>query len=30
MGNHRIVCDIRDGARLVLVIEVGHRKEIYR
>ena len=26
----RVVCDIQDGALRVLVIQVGHRSEIYR
>ena len=30
VGHYRIVCDIRDGELLVLVVQVGHRREIYR
>ena len=29
VGDHRILCLIRDGELLVLVLVVGHRKEIY-
>lgn len=30
VGDYRIICDIEDGALRVLVLEVGHRREIYR
>ena len=26
----RVICDIRDGALRVLVVQVGHRREVYR
>ena len=29
-GNYRIVYAIHDGAMLVEVVKVGHRKEVYR
>ena len=29
-GDYRIVCDIRDEEILVLVVRVGHRKDVYR
>ncbi|GAB3698744.1 type II toxin-antitoxin system RelE family toxin [Mariniluteicoccus flavus] len=29
-GDHRIVYEIHDGVLLVLVIAVGHRRDIYR
>lgn len=29
VGNYRILCDIEDDRLLILVINVGHRKEIY-
>jgi len=29
VGDYRIVCEIRDGELLVLVIAVGHRREVY-
>jgi mRNA interferase RelE/StbE len=30
VGDYRILCQIKDGLLLVLVISVGHRKNIYR
>jgi mRNA interferase RelE/StbE len=30
VGDYRIICDLRDGAMVVLVLEVGNRKEVYR
>ena len=30
VGDYRVICDIQDGALLVLVIEIGNRREIYR
>jgi mRNA interferase RelE/StbE len=30
MGDYRILCDIQDGALVVLVVEVGHRGHVYR
>ena len=30
VGDHRIICDIQDGALCVLVIEIGNRSDIYR
>ena len=29
VGNYRILCQIREGELLVLVVAVGHRREIY-
>ena len=29
VGDYRILCQIRDGDLLVLVVAVGHRKNIY-
>jgi mRNA interferase RelE/StbE len=29
VGSHRILCQIKDGELLVLVVAVGHRREIY-
>ena len=29
VGDYRIICDIQDGLLLVLVVDVGHRKNIY-
>lgn len=30
VGNYRIVCEIRDGTLTVMVLKVGHRRDIYR
>jgi len=30
VGDHRVLVEIQDDAVLVLVVEVGHRSEIYR
>ena len=30
VGDYRIVCDVRDGELMILVIEVGNRKDVYR
>lgn len=30
VGDSRIICDIQDSRLIVLVVEVGHRSEIYR
>jgi mRNA interferase RelE/StbE len=30
VGDIRIICDITDGQMRILVIEVGHRREVYR
>ncbi len=30
VGDYRIICDIQDRRLVVLVIEIGHRREIYR
>jgi mRNA interferase RelE/StbE len=30
VGNFRIICKIEDNRLIVLVLRVGHRKEIYR
>jgi mRNA interferase RelE/StbE len=29
VGDHRIICDIQDQALVVLVIEIGNRRDIY-
>lgn len=29
VGNYRILCDIEDDRLVILVISVGHRKDIY-
>lgn len=30
VGDYRLICDIQDGKMIVLVLAVGHRKEVYR
>jgi len=30
IGDYRVICKIQDEVLRVLVIEVGHRKEVYR
>jgi mRNA interferase RelE/StbE len=30
VGDCRVICDIQDGALVVLVVQVGNRREVYR
>lgn len=30
VGNYRLICQIRDNEVLILVLDIGHRKEIYK
>jgi mRNA interferase RelE/StbE len=30
VGDHRLICELIDNRLVVLVLRVGHRKEIYR
>ncbi|TRL39125.1 hypothetical protein FNA46_10155 [Rhizobium straminoryzae] len=30
VGDYRIICEIMDRKLIVLVVEIGHRREIYR
>lgn len=30
VGDYRVICDIQDGALRVLVVQLGHRREVYR
>ena len=30
VGDYRLICDIRDQALVVLVVIVGHRRDVYR
>ncbi|MDE1993997.1 MAG: type II toxin-antitoxin system RelE/ParE family toxin [Rhizobiaceae bacterium] len=30
VGDYRIICDLQDEKLIVLVIEIGHRREVYR
>ena len=29
IGDYRVICDIQDEKVIVLVLEIGHRREIY-
>jgi mRNA interferase RelE/StbE len=30
VGDYRIICDLQDRRLVVLAIEIGHRREVYR
>ncbi len=30
IGDYRVICDIQNNRLCVLVIEIGHRREVYR
>ena len=30
VGDYRLICDLQDGTLRVLVLEVAHRKDVYR
>ena len=30
VGNYRIVCEIKDNELVVIAVNIGHRREIYR
>ncbi len=30
VGNYRVICSIRDARITILVVNVGHRREVYR
>ena len=30
VGDYRIICDLQDALLLVLVVRIGHRREVYR
>lgn len=30
VGDYRVICKIDDDAEVVLVLRVGHRKDVYR
>ena len=30
IGDYRVICEIRDKTLRILVVEVGHRKQIYK
>lgn len=30
VGDYRLICEIKDARLVVLVVEIGHRRDIYR
>ncbi len=30
VGDYRLICEIKDGELIILVLAIGHRREIYR
>lgn len=30
IGDYRIICDIQDGVLVVLVLTIGHRRQVYK
>ncbi|MBN1649332.1 MAG: type II toxin-antitoxin system RelE/ParE family toxin [Spirochaetales bacterium] len=30
IGDYRLICEIQDGKLVVLVLKLGHRREVYR
>lgn len=30
VGQYRVICDIRDNELIILALEIGHRKDIYK
>ena len=30
IGDYRVICEVRDNTMRILVVEVGHRKQIYK
>lgn len=30
VGDYRVICQIEDGELVVLVVQIGHRSEVYR
>jgi mRNA interferase RelE/StbE len=30
VGDYRVVCHIQDAHRMILVLRIGHRREVYR
>jgi mRNA interferase RelE/StbE len=30
VGDYRVICELQDNRLVVLVIEIGHRREVYR
>ena len=30
VGDYRVICELRDSALMVLVVQIGNRREVYR
>ena len=30
VGDYRVICDLQDTLRVVSIVRIGHRKEVYR
>jgi mRNA interferase RelE/StbE len=30
IGDYRVICQIKDNELVILIVELGHRKEVYR
>lgn len=30
VGNYRLICELKDDVMIVLVVRIGHRKDVYR
>ena len=30
VGDYRVICQIQDGALMILVVQIGNRREVYR
>lgn len=30
VGDYRVICDIEDGVLVILVVDVAHRREVYK
>jgi mRNA interferase RelE/StbE len=30
VGDYRVICEIQDSVMLILVVEAGHRKQVYK
>jgi mRNA interferase RelE/StbE len=30
VGDYRVICEIQDSVMLILVVETGHRKQVYK
>lgn len=30
VGDYRVICEIQDGALMILIVQIGNRREVYR